>query len=498
MNTRTPRLHRGLKTRHIRMIALGSAIGTGLFYGSASAIQAAGPSVLLAYLLGGAVVFIVMRALGEMAVRHPVAGSFGQYASRYIGPFAGFLTGWTFTFEMFVVALADVTAFGVYMGFWFPNVERWVWILAVVLFITAANLLSVKVFGELEFWFALIKIVAIVAMITGGFALILFGLVNQSDHASGVQNLFTHGGFMPNGFWGILLSLTIVMFAFGGTEIIGITAGEAEDPKKVIPKAVNSVPMRILLFYVLALTVIMSIQPWDTIDGETSPFVSIFRNLGLEGAAHVLNAVVITAALSAINADFFAAARMLHGLAEQGQAPRVFLKASKRGVPFMTVIAMTGCLLLGVLLNVWFHDQIFFLIAALATFAVVFVWLMILVSHARMKREISHDGLRPSEFPAPLWPLANYAAMVVIGVVIVLIGFIPASRPALVVGGVWVAVLVCCYSLFVRGVGRTRKHLHDETSSPPVDSDEVMSGENDAVTKGQEVDRELLEEGGAP
>lgn len=468
MNQTSSALRRGLTARHIRMIALGSAIGTGLFYGSASAIQAAGPAVLLAYILGGAVVFVVMRALGEMAVRHPVAGSFGQYASRYVGPFAGFLTGWTFTFEMFVVALADVTAFGVYMGFWFPDVERWIWILAVVFFITAANLVSVKVFGEMEFWFALIKVVAIVAMILGGIAIILFGFGNQSDGAAGLSNLVDHGGFMPNGLWGVLLSLTIVMFAFGGTEIIGITAGEAQNPKKVIPKAINSVPIRILLFYVLALTVIMSIQPWNTIDGNTSPFVSIFQNLGLEGAAHVLNVVVITAALSAINADFFAAARMLHGLAEQGQAPRAFLKASRSGIPFMTVIAMTAALLVGVVLNVWFEEQIFFLIAALATFAVVVVWLMTLISHARMKREILRDQLLPSEFPAPLWPVANYLAMFVIGVVIILIGVVPDTRPALIVGAIWITILIACYFGFVRDAGRTRKELHDDTGTVAV------------------------------
>lgn len=484
MKEKASSLRRGLTARHIRMIALGSAIGTGLFYGSAGAIQAAGPAVLLAYMLGGAVVFIVMRSLGEMAVRHPVAGSFGQYASRYVGPFAGFLTGWTFTFEMFVVALADVTAFGVYMGFWFPDVDRWVWILAVVLFITAANLVSVKVFGELEFWFALIKIVAIVAMIVGGITIILFGLGNQSENAAGLQNLVDHGGFMPNGVWGILLSLTIVIFSFGGTEVIGITAGEAQNPKKVLPRAVNSVPVRILLFYVLALAVIMSIQPWNTIDGAASPFVSIFQNLGFEGAAHVLNIVVITAALSAINADFFAAGRMLHGLAEQGQAPRSFLKATKAGVPFMTVIAMTGSLFIGVFLNIWFHDQIFFLIAALATFAVVVVWLMTLISHARMKREIRNDGLLPSEFPVPLWPITNYFAMGMIGLVIILIGVVPATRPALIVGAIWIVVLILCYALFVRGQGRVRKELVDETSPIMVVSEDTpTTGPNKESSK---------------
>ncbi len=463
---RPPRatLKRGLTARHIRFMALGSAIGTGLFYGSAGAIQAAGPAVLLAYMIGGAAVFMVMRALGEMAVRHPVAGSFGQYASRYLGPFAGFLTGWTYTFEMFVVALADVTAFGVYMGFWFPNVDRWVWILALVLFIGAINLISVRVFGELEFWLALIKITAIVLMIVGGIAIIVFGIGNQSVGAAGLDNLLAHDGFFPTGVAGFLACFTVVMFAFGGIEVIGITAGEAQHPKQVIPRAINSVPVRILLFYVLALAVIMSIQPWNTIDGSASPFVTIFDSLGLTGAAHALNAVVITAAVSAINADIFGAGRMLHGLAEQGHAPRAFMKLTRTGVPWLTVVTMVGALLVGVLLNVWFQEQIFFLIAALATFATVVVWLMIALSHIRMKHEIARDGKLPSEFPVPLWPAASYATVAFIVFIVVMIGVVENTRPALIVGLLWVGLLALAYRLWVRGAGRERYPLVDETS----------------------------------
>ena len=444
-------LKRGLSTRHIRFIALGSAIGTGLFYGSAGAIQMAGPAVLLAYIIGGAVVFMVMRALGEMAVRNPIAGSFGSYATRYVGRFAGFVTGWTYTFEMFVVALADVTAFGVYMGFWFPNVERWIWILAVVFFIAAVNLLSVKVFGELEFWFSLIKVVAIIAMIAGGIAVIVFGLGNQSEGAAGISNLFSHDGFMPHGVMGVLMSFTIVMFAFGGTEVIGITAGEAKNPRKVIPEAINSVPVRILLFYVLTLGVIMSIQPWNTINGEESPFVSIFSSIGLSSAAHVLNFIVITAALSAINADIFGAGRMIHGMARQGQAPMVFTKTTSNGVPWVTSLSMIVALLIGVVLNIWFEDQIFFLIAALATFATVVVWLMILLSHIGMKRELARKGLASAGFQIPFWPLGSYIAVAFMVFVIVMIGVVPDTRSALVTGAIWVAALGACYWFFVRG-----------------------------------------------
>ena len=311
-------LRRGLTARHIRFMALGSAIGTGLFMGSSGAIQTAGPAVLLAYVIGGAAVFIVMRALGEMVVRHPVSGSFGQYASRYIHPFAGFLVGWSFAFEMFLVAVFDATAIGLYMRFWFPEVSQWVWVLAVVCCIAAINLVGVKVLGELEFWFALIKIAAIVVLIAAGVGVILFGFGVADHDRMGVQNLVDHGGFMPHGVWGLLASFTIVMFAFGGIEIIGVTAGEAQDPKRVLPKAINSVPIRILLFYVLTLGVIMCIQPWTEITGETSPFVSLFESLGFRAAAAVFNVVLITAALSAMNADIFGAGRMLHGLAEQG------------------------------------------------------------------------------------------------------------------------------------------------------------------------------------
>lgn len=456
-------LKRGLSSRHIRFMALGSAIGTGLFMGSSGAIQTAGPAVLIAYIIGGAAVFMVMRALGEMIVRHPVSGSFGQYASRYIHPFAGFLVGWTFAFEMFLVAVFDATAIGLYMRFWFPGVSQWVWVLAVVFFIAAINLVGVKVFGELEFWFALIKIVAIIVLIAAGTAVILFGFGIAGHDQMGPQNLVDHGGFMPHGIWGLLASFTIVMFAFGGIEIIGVTAGEAQNPKKVLPKAINSVPVRILLFYVLTLGVIMMIQPWTDITGDTSPFVSIFESLGFQAAAAVFNVILITAALSAMNADIFGAGRMIHGLAEQGQAPKSFIKTTRNGVPIMTVISMIIALLIGVVLNFFYPDQVLFLLGALATFATVMVWLVILIAHIRMKREIAREQRLPSEFPVPLWPVASYLTVGFILFVIVMVGIVPDSRPALWVGLIWVGVLTLCYFGFIRGKGRRPHHLVDQT-----------------------------------
>ena len=264
-------LQRGLNTRHIRFLALGSAIGTGLFYGSATAIKMAGPSVLLAYIVAGIAIYIVMRALGEMAVQNPVSGSFSHYASQYIGPLAGFTTGWTYVFEMIIVALADVTAFGIYMGFWYPDVPRWIWILSLIMFLGAINLIHVKVFGELEFWLSIVKVTAIVAMILGGLGLMIYGFnADQAGFTTGIQNLWIHKGFMPNGIAGLIACLSVVVFAFGGIEIIGITAGESKDPKTSIPKAINAVPVRILLFYVLTIFVLMSIFPWNQIGSQGS------------------------------------------------------------------------------------------------------------------------------------------------------------------------------------------------------------------------------------
>lgn len=459
----TQALARGLNIRHIRFMALGSAIGTGLFYGSASAIQSAGPAVLLAYMIGGAAVFLVMRALGEMAVRHPVSGSFGQYASRYLGPFAGFITGWTFAFEMAIVAIADVTALGIYMGFWFPEVARWIWILAAVLMISALNLMKVKVFGETEFWLSIIKVSAIIAMIVGGAAIVVFGFGLPDTANPGLETMLGSGGFFANGFWGLLASFSIVMFAFGGIETVGITAGEAENPKKAIPAAVNTVPVRILLFYVCALGVLMMIFPWQDINGETSPFVQIFDSLGIPAAAHILNAVVITAALSAINSDIFGAGRMLYGLAQQGQAPSSFSKISRHGVPWMTVATMGVVLLAGVVLNALLPESLFTIIASIATFATVWVWLMILLSHIAMKREIKRRGLPASEFGTPFWPFASYAALAFMAFIVVLLGIMPDTRVALVVGAVWIVLLFVAYRLWVRGNGRVRAELADET-----------------------------------
>jgi histidine transporter len=444
-------LKRGLSARHIRFMALGSAIGTGLFYGSASAIKLAGPAVLLVYIIAGAAVYMVMRALGEMAVRNPVSGSFGEYATTYLGPLAGFVLGWTYAFEMIIVCLADVTAFGIYMGFWFPEVPRWIWVLGIVFLIGALNLCSVKVFGELEFWLSLLKVGAIIAMILAGFGIMLFGIGSVAGGGvSSVSNLWAYGGFMPNGVGGLVASLAVVMFAFGGIEIIGITAGEARNPERVIPRAINAVPLRILLFYVLTLFVLMSLYPWQQIGSQGSPFVQIFDHLGISSAATLLNIVVITAAVSAINSDVFGAGRMMYGLAKQGQAPRGFAQLSAHGVPWMTVLVMGAALLCGVVLNYLIPENVFLLIASIATFATVWVWLMILVTQIAMRRSMSAEEVAQLKFPVPFWPVAPIVATLFMVFVFGVLGYFPDSQAALVVGAVWIVLLVVAYWIWVK------------------------------------------------
>lgn len=446
-------LKRGLSSRHIRFMALGSAIGTGLFYGSADAIQMAGPSVLLAYIIGGAVAYIIMRALGEMAVNNPQASSFSRYAQDYLGPLAGYITGWTYCFEILIVAIADVTAFGVYMGVWFPDVPHWIWVLSVVLIIGAINLMSVRVFGELEFWFSFFKVATIVLMILAGFAIIIWGIGNGGQ-PTGIHNLWSNGGFFAHGIVGMLLSLQMVMFAYGGIEIIGITAGEAKDPAISIPRAINSVPLRILVFYVGTLFVIMSIYPWNQVGTQGSPFVMTFQHMGIAAAASILNFVVITASLSAINSDVFGVGRMLHGMAEVGHAPRAFGQVSKRGIPWLTVVVMMVALLIAVYLNYLMPEKVFLVIASLATFATVWVWIMILLANIAFRRQLTPEQRKSLQFAMPGGRFTAAVGVLFLAFIIVLIGYFPDTRISLYVGAAWLLLLVTGWQLVLRAAAR--------------------------------------------
>ncbi|WP_051396144.1 amino acid permease [Ignatzschineria larvae DSM 13226] len=452
----TQQLKKGLTARHVLFIGLGSAVGTGLFYGSAGAIELAGPAVLVAYLLAGLAVFMVMRALGEMIMHNPLPGAFGAYASKYLGPLPGYITGWTYVIEMALVCIADVTAFAVYMGVWYPDVDHWVWALGITLVLCGINLCTVRLFGELSFWLSLLKVVAIVVMIVAG-AYILFsgmgitgGDVAGSSSKSSISNLWEIGGFAPYGIHGIIISLSVVVFAFGGVETLGLTALEAKNPNKVIPMAINVVPVQILLFYFLAMLVVLSLFPWNEIGLEGSPFVTIFHKLGIESAANILNLVVITAAVSAINSDIFGAGRMMYGLSKQGQAPKIYSKLSKSGVPIYAVGIMFLVLILGVILNYFIHDQLFFIIASMATFATVWVWMTVLISQVMMRRTLSPEEQKALKFPIPFWPVGPLIAIAFMVFVIGILAYYPPARGAFYAGIIWLVWLVLAYYFWTK------------------------------------------------
>lgn len=309
-------LQRGLGARQMRMIALGGTIGVGLFMGATSTIKWTGPSVIFAYLIAGIFLFLVMRAMGEMVYLHPTSGSFANFASDYIHPVAGYLTAWSNIFQWVVVGMSEVIAVGEYMNYWFPDLPQWIPGVIVVALLMGANLVSVKAFGEFEFWFAMIKVVTIILMIVAGFGLIFFGLGNGGE-AIGLSNLWSHGGFMPNGWVGFFFALSIVIGSYQGVELIGITAGETKDPQKNIKSAVNGVIWRILIFYIGAIFVIVTVYPWNELGNIGSPFVATFAKVGITFAAGLINFVVLTAAMSGCNSGIFSASRMTLNLAQR-------------------------------------------------------------------------------------------------------------------------------------------------------------------------------------
>lgn len=440
------KLQRGLDNRHIQLIALGGAIGVGLFYGSSATIQMAGPAILLSYLIGGIVIFTIMRALGEMAVDEPISGSFSSYAHRYLGPFAGYLTGWTYWFMWVVVGMAEITVIGVYVNYWFPDIPQWVTALATLVVVTLINLMNVKAFGEFEFWLALIKVVAIIGMILVGLGIILFGFGNGGQ-PMGLDNLWAHGGFMPNGIEGILLSLVLVMFSFGGVELVGITAGEAKDPRKSIPSAINNVVWRILIFYIGALGIMMILYPWNEVGSNGSPFVLIFDKIGIPGAAHIINFVVLTAALSAFNSGMFSTGRMLYNLSLQNNGPKYFGKLNKHQTPRRGILFSASFLLVAVFLNYIIPEKVFMFISSVATVAVITSWTIILLTQIKFRQSKSKDEVAKLAFKMPLHPLSNYVALVFLAFVIVLMAFMDGMREALYVAPVWFLILYVGYRL---------------------------------------------------
>lgn len=448
-------LARKLKSRHIHMIAIGGAIGVGLFLGSGKAIAKAGPGLLLSYAIGGIAIFFIMRALGELLLHKPVAGSFATYAEEFVGPFAGFATGWSYWFMWVVIGMAEITAVGVYVHYWLPDVPQWIPALVTLAVLTVVNIVAVRLFGELEFWFALIKVVTIVALILGGLAVIVFG-IGDLGQGAGVSNLWSHGGFLPFGVLGAVLALQMVMFAYQGVELIGVTAGEAEDPAKVLPRATNGIIWRILIFYLGALAVIMSLLPWTQLDPNASPFVFVFDKLGLSAAADVINLVVITAAASSCNSGLFSNGRMLFTLARSGQAPRAFGRVSRNHVPVAGIAASAAVMLIGVGLNYVVPEEAFIWVTSISLVGSLWTWGIIMIAHLGYRRAVAEGRSAPVAFRMPGAPVANWLVVAFLVLVAVFLGFDPSTRVALYVAPVWFGLLIVGYLLTA---GRRRPAL---------------------------------------
>ncbi|GGU63963.1 amino acid permease [Streptomyces lavendofoliae] len=434
---------RGLGARQIQMIAIGGAIGTGLFLGAGKAISKAGPSLILAYAIAGLVIFFIMRALGELLMYRPVSGSFSEYAREFIGPFAGFVTGWTYWLFWVVTGITEVTAAATYMTYWW-NIPQWVSALVFTIILYGANLISVKLFGELEFWFSMIKVTAIIGMILICAGILTIGFSDAADTAS-MTMLWSEGGFFPKGIGGTLMTLQIVMFAFLAVELVGVTAGESKDPKVTLPKAINTVPWRIAVFYVGALIMILSVVPWTHFQPGVSPFVAAFEEMGLGVGAAIVNFVVLTAALSSCNSGMYSTGRMLRDLALNGQGPRVFTKLTKSGTPLIGTTVSAALMLVGVWINYVAPGKAFEYVVSFATISGMWAWIMILVSQIRYRAAVRRGEAPESEFKAPGAPFTSWFALLFIGMVIVMMGIDEGARVSLYCAPLWALLLGVSY-----------------------------------------------------
>ena len=445
LKSQNENLSRGLKNRHVQLLAIGGAIGTGLFLGSGRSIHLAGPSILFAYMITGGICFLVMRALGELLLSNLNYHSFVDFVQDYLGNGAAFITGWTYWFCWISLAMADVTAAGLYVQYWFPNIPRWIPSLVVLVILLIMNLTAVKLFGEMEFWFALIKVVAILALIILGTFMIIKGFSTNAG-VSSFANLWKHGGLFPNGVSGFILSFQMVVFAFTGIELVGLTAGETENPEHVIPRAIDNIPIRIIIFYIGALAVIMSIYPCNSINPDKSPFVQVFAAVGITAAASIVNFVVLTSAASACNSGIFSTSRMVYSLAKENNAPRSMKSLTSHKIPANATIFSAAVLLIAVVLNYIMPEGVFVLITSVSTFCFIFIWAIIVICHIRYHKA-NPELAAKSKFKMPFYPIANYIILAFFAFVIVTLALNNETRVALFVTPVWFIMLWGIYKI---------------------------------------------------
>lgn len=436
-------LKRELANRHVQLIAIGGTIGTGLFLGSGKAIQLAGPSIIFAYLIIGIAVFFIMRALGELLLSKAGYQSFTDIAEDYLGPRAAFVTGWTYWFCWIMIAMADIIAVGVYVRYWF-DIPQWIPAIICLMILLGFNLLTVKLFGELEFWFALIKVITILFLIAVGVVLLVIGFKTDAGTVT-INNLWEHGGIFPNGISGFLLSFQLVLFAFVGVELVGVTAAETANPKKNIPSAINKIPLRILFFYIGSIIILLCINPWTELNGSESPFVKTFSLVGIPIAAGIINFVVLTSAASACNSGLFSTSRILFNLSKTDQAPANFKKLNKNHVPGNALLISTIVVSIGALLSKLIPEQAFGIVSTISAICFIWVWGVILICHIKYKKTRPELHAK-STFKAPFTPFINYAVLTLFGVILIIMLFASETRPALLLTPLWFVLLYVMYS----------------------------------------------------
>jgi L-asparagine transporter-like permease len=452
-------LSRQLSERQVSMMAIGSAIGTGLFLGSALAVRTAGPGVILSYVFACCIALLLVGCLSEMAVAHPTAGSFGVYAELYLSRWAGFAIRYTYWAAQSIAVGGEAVAAAIYTQWWFPHTPAWAWVVfysAILIFINAR---SVGAFGEFEYWFSMIKVSAIVVFIVLG-AAILFGVHQQRP--IGLENFRAYGGFLPKGWTGVWLALAFVVFSFMGSEVVAVTAGEAKDPSRTVPRAMRTMLVRLAIFYVGAIAILVGVIPWTQIQpGQNitiSPFVQVFAVMHIPAAANVVNFVVLTAALSSMNCNLYLGTRMIFSLARSGYAPESLGRISARGTPMGALWFSAAGLGVAFLAAFLFPGTAFVYMFGIALFGGLFAWLLIFLTHFRFRREWKERGVRPPFVMLPLFPLTTIVGALAVLAILISTWWVPGMRIALQAGIPWIALLTLLYLVWARSY-RSRAEL---------------------------------------